>query len=453
MTSKNTSGMLAEEFSANRLVKIYEDYVRESRARGRDGVDPGLIDTTIGWEFEHISRRLLDSQYTFTQYREVLISKGAFKAPRQISIPTARDRIALKAMSQALSDRFPSRSPRIPQMVVEGVQEAINSKRFDGFARLDIQNFYPSVSHDILVERLGDSGVENPLISAIRRALATPTVSDGAPKSLVENRRGIPQGLSISNILAEIYMQPIDSRIGSYAEIRYFRFVDDILILGKLTDVERLYSAVLCELTKLRLEAHDLGRNPAKSCLGRLEEGFTYLGYHFAQNGTQVAEPSIKRLQARIFRLFTRYDREVVSAPQVASERLRWHLDLVVSGCFYKGSSRGWVQYFRQVTDPRTHKSLDVTIMRLLARRPTLSGVTIKKFVRSYWESVRTSTSSGEFVPNFDTYTVEQMADLLSRFTPADLIAHLPDSEIKARYFAFIDKAVHDLERDIGSFS
>ena len=46
---------------------------------------------------------MIKGTYAFSKYKQKLISKGAGKAPREISIPTTRDRVALRALSDFLT--------------------------------------------------------------------------------------------------------------------------------------------------------------------------------------------------------------------------------------------------------------------------------------------------------------------------------------------------------------
>jgi hypothetical protein len=63
-------------------------------------------------------------------------------------------------------------------------------------------------------------------------ALAVPTVNEfKGSKHAIPNTKGVPQGLAISNILAEISLGKFDNELSSDPNIWFKRYVDDILIL------------------------------------------------------------------------------------------------------------------------------------------------------------------------------------------------------------------------------
>src|SRR5215217_453412 len=97
------------------LVAVYLNHIAKGHARGRDGLSPGALGDDILGICSNVSEKIRSGTFRFTRYRERLILKGANKNPRVISIPTARDRIVLKAMALYLADIYPDLSPELPQ--------------------------------------------------------------------------------------------------------------------------------------------------------------------------------------------------------------------------------------------------------------------------------------------------------------------------------------------------
>ncbi|HFT7187720.1 TPA: hypothetical protein ACGRRN_000126 [Enterobacter ludwigii] len=89
-------------FSEKYLRSLYFDKIKETGAIGIDRVRPGSFEKECAKEVALISRKVFNGSYKFTAYKEKLISKGAHSFPRQISIPTVRDRITLRALCDAL---------------------------------------------------------------------------------------------------------------------------------------------------------------------------------------------------------------------------------------------------------------------------------------------------------------------------------------------------------------
>jgi retron-type reverse transcriptase len=95
-------------FSEENLLNTYNSNVILSRASGIDNLSQKMFKLRLDDEVSIISRKVLAGTYHFTKYKLKLVSKGRGKPPREISIPTIRDRIALRALCDFLAERFSS---------------------------------------------------------------------------------------------------------------------------------------------------------------------------------------------------------------------------------------------------------------------------------------------------------------------------------------------------------
>ena len=93
-------------FSETYLADIYKDHIVLSSATGIDNINQKAFWPILVDQISIISRKVLSGTYQFTKYKLKLISKGKGKIPREISIPTIRDRIALRAMCDFLIKRY-----------------------------------------------------------------------------------------------------------------------------------------------------------------------------------------------------------------------------------------------------------------------------------------------------------------------------------------------------------
>lgn len=93
-------------FSEENLLRIFEENVVYSGGTGIDNINQYTFRQQLKPQIEIISRKMISGDYCFTKYKLSLISKGRGKPPREISIPTVRDRIALRAMCDFLQERF-----------------------------------------------------------------------------------------------------------------------------------------------------------------------------------------------------------------------------------------------------------------------------------------------------------------------------------------------------------
>jgi hypothetical protein len=98
--------------------------------------------------------------------------------------------------------------------------------------------------------------------------------------------------------------------------IRYFRYMDDILILAPTRwRLKRAIRVLNHKLRKLKLEKH-----PDKTMIGRVEKGFEFLGYAFRPKGLSVSKKAVKRFRKHIARLYE----QGAGFDRIGQYRQRW---------------------------------------------------------------------------------------------------------------------------------
>ncbi|WP_328524588.1 RNA-directed DNA polymerase [Kribbella sp. NBC_00359] len=400
-----------------------------------------------------LSRNLRSGTFRFTQYRLLLVSKGPGKPPREIAVPTARDRIVLRALANLIIEIYPGTRGEIPQAKVQNVRNYLDSGQFDTYIRIDIENFYPSIRHSDLFKALSGKVRKKVIAQALRDALETPTVPDGSPKRPASgrNKHGVPQGLAISNPLAELILADIDRIFDARHDVAYVRFVDDILILCQDAASKSIETDCVDRLRMLGLEAHHSSPKGGKSSHGPVADGFDYLGYKFHPGLTTVRQSSVARIESSLARAFTAYKKHSQERPSeehLAFQRCLWQVNLTISGCIYKTAARGWLQYYRQMDDLILLNKLDATVTRFAKRFGLAKQFTPKRFLRAYWE-IRHPRSGSKYVPNFDTYTIDERRTALLDLGIGRVSA-MSDKQVNATFFTIVNKAVSRLEHDIG---
>jgi RNA-directed DNA polymerase len=296
-------------FNTEHLVGIYETYVKKGQARGRDGIHPRSLEAGIAGTCEQIAEKLNDGSYRFTRYREQLRLKGAGKPPRLLSIPTARDRIALRALADYLVLVSPNHRTKIPQHCAGDVYKTLQSTEYDAFVRLDVQNFYPSLQHKQLEAAMSRPSIAPEVRVIVMRAVRTPTAPD-RERPLDRNPRGVPQGLAISNILAEFVAAQVDQAVQELGPCSYFRYVDDMILFCPTNRVSYFAREAPRIFRERGLTTHCISPHH-KSNVGYLKNGFGYLGYEFVGEKITVRKKSVHQLEARMARSFTAYKRTV----------------------------------------------------------------------------------------------------------------------------------------------
>lgn len=462
--------MLSNQTSASRIFKsitapknlrnTYKKHVNTGEARGRDGVTPKAVEEEIEIVCDIISRKARAGTYEFTAYRQLLASKGAERLPRVISIPTVRDRIVLKSLSFLIESIFPESKGKVAQRKVVELRRLIDSRAYKSFVRVDVKDFYPSISHDALFEVLKTKVRKPEILSIIAKAIRTPTLADNAPRRIDHHiMKGVPQGLSVSNYLAELSMSSVDSRYSDRSDIAYIRYVDDIIILCSPGQTEGLYEDVVGACKEISLEVHPLSKTGSKSRIGTISDSFDYLGYVFDSQKVSVRNESLGKIKSSLARVFTRYKYDVLEGRMdpVLADRLRaeclWKLNLVITGCIFDAQRRGWLHYFSQIDDLSVLKGLDSTVRNFVKRFEMGSDFKPKTFMRTYWKINKEASSSDPYIPNLDTMpAVQKRLLLVDVFNNKDAV-RFDDLTTEQVFHREVKRLVDRLEQDISGVS
>ncbi|QLE85415.1 RNA-dependent DNA polymerase [Shewanella sp. Scap07] len=434
-----------KEFEVDNLKELFTDYVVYSGATGIDNLNQYAFRKQLDSQTEILSRKAKDGSYQFTKYKLKLISKGRNKVPREISIPTVRDRIALKAMCRFLQERFKSAVEfKLPQNVIKEVKSDIDTQQYDSYIKLDVSNFYPSIKHDILLKQLRKRVRIKPILDFITSAICSPTVSVSRPND-EPTELGIPQGLAISNILAAIYLQNIDKYLSTIPNAKCYRYVDDVLILCQQHESKQIADEVIRKFKDVGLTVHCPTKSPEKSKIDTIRNGFDYLGYDFRADIISARNGTIENLKSSLAGIFTSHKH--VNSPR--PEFLEWRLNLRITGCIFENKSKGWLFFFSEINDEQLLHRLDHYVSKLCKRFDV--NVVPKKFVRSFKEITHRKYET-TYVPNFDDYDTAKMSEVLIKYFGYELKG-LSATEIKYEFHKKIGSQVKDLEVDIKDFS
>ncbi|MDO4045066.1 reverse transcriptase domain-containing protein [Clavibacter michiganensis] len=431
--------------------------IQDSGGAGRDGETPKHFARHIDESIKRLNRELRHDSHTFIAYLQLLKSKGAGKNPRIISIPSTIDRVALRAMAVYLRAVHPEQaSTKLPQTLVSEVITSLESNSWSYFVKLDIQNFYPSIDHAFLRAELTRHIKDKRVVDTYMKAVKTPTTSRGAARPTHVVDRGVPQGLAISNALAELTMELVDRYLRSSPDFIAFRFVDDILILTHESTAGQITAEVRRIAGLAGLTVHDEESGKGKHAKGPLSDGFDFLGYQFEWPRITVRQGSVVKIESRITRAFTAYKYALERNPESeeylrrAKERLKWHLNLVITGFTLDGQRIGWLAYFSQIRNQQLLKHLDGIVIRK-ARRFGVADLEFKTFVRSYRAVASRRVST--YIPNFDTISQEEMVCVMTDVFGMTDVARLSEEVLRARFIRKIKRISKDLEADVPSYT
>ncbi|MCD9475008.1 MULTISPECIES: reverse transcriptase domain-containing protein [Photobacterium] len=426
-----------KRFSKKSLIDIYHKYIIMTPSTGIDGKKAD-IKFDINYEVNIIINKINNNTYTFSRYKEKLISKGSGKNPRVISIPTVRDRIVLKALHLVLKDLYPECAKTlIPQLMLEDISQQVKNERFRSYIKIDIKNFYPSINHDILLSKIKNKIRKKTLRSLLIKAITNKT-GNNKPDS------GVPQGLSISNILAEIYLKDVDATLNNKG-FKYYRYVDDVLIFSNEINPKKTLDDIIVLFDKIDLECHDYNLIGSKTKYSRLTGTLDFLGYEITNRKLTVKKEAINKIETSIANIVTSYKYTNKLKPKYINNKL----NLRITGCIFEGKRRGWLFYYSQMEDCKVLYKLDNTILNII-KKSNLTDVLIpKKFSKTFMEMKRNKLENHKYIINFDGYNIDEKRKLLAQFMDPAILLTLDDNTVDRIFSKRVRHLVKDLEEDL----
>ena len=366
------------------LIKTFETKLQHSHTLGTDGISTKKFAEIIDDEITIIKRKVKNYTYNISPYKEQLILKSRNSNPRMISIPTNRDKLVLSALQKYLAEEFKEIvSTDNVSVKIHKIKQKIKSKQYDSFIKLDIKSFYPNIDHTILLEKVKEHVSDEEALYLLEKALTQITISKRRRADKINNgeTKGVPQGLSISNILASIYLNNLDVKYLNQDNLEYCRYADDILkTIWMKDDIEAIKRFVSEDIQDLLLEVHEFKDGSDKSASGTIyEDKFQFLGFEFYGDTISVREASIDKLRDRIIEVFYK------NVEKSDSDLYR-ELNLKISGCVYDNKQYGWMQFFRQIDDQTLLYSLDSFVKKQFKRfNRKYKEDKIKKFTKTYF--------------------------------------------------------------------
>lgn len=299
---------------------------------GACGVDNMAVDQFADFARCHwpdIRQSLMAGKYHPNPVKRVEIPKPS-GGMRPLGIPTVLDRLIQQAIAQVLVPIFdpgfskhshgfrPTRSAhdavcKVQAYVKEGYRWA---------ADLDLEKFFDTVNHDVLMYRVARKVHDKRVLKLIGKYLRAGAMINGR---LQKSPKGVPQGGPLSPILANIVLDDLDKELERRGH-RFVRYADDFVILVKsqrascrvMTGIKRFIER------KLRLKVNENKSRVAKT------DQISFLGFTFKSGKIRWSDKAFKQFRLRIKELT---GRSWFVSMQYRIEKIALYL-------------RGWMNYF-----------------------------------------------------------------------------------------------------------
>ena len=217
---------------------VWEAYLKVKSKGKAVGVDHQSLDDferDLPNNLYRLWNRLASGSYFPPAVKRVEIPKGNGQK-RPLGIPTLSDRIAQMVVKDALepllepcfdSDSYGYRPGKSAHDAVAQVRQRCWKRNW--VLDIDIQSFFDSIDHDLMMRALGHHTQEGWILLYVRRWLEAPVQTlDGR---IEFRQRGTPQGGVMSPLLANLFLHYVFDRWmrRCHPGIQFARYADDIV--------------------------------------------------------------------------------------------------------------------------------------------------------------------------------------------------------------------------------
>ena len=436
--------------------QILNDYCNRAKP-GKDKVNYKKFKQDFEKTVSVVKEQIGNKKYKFTRFELALKIKKHYKLPRLIFQSSIRDRFVAKLMCIYLQDHYAKLHNGVCSLiktrnnVLDDISKALDEKTENGrqskynfFLRIDISNFFDSINRSYLLALLEEERFDQKFIYLVKKLFTTMDLSMDVPSGF-----GVPQGISVSSFLAELYLQKFEEKFRTFPynrNIICFRYVDDIFVLS--TDAESLKFAkqnILFELTSV----YGLNINDEKIIEGELsKKSADFLGITVSNRKISISPAQVARVERQLNELFLWYRRVSKSKDKrhplyqrqnrIISSLLA-RLNLLITGYMYtkKDSTQigryGWIQTSlpHQIENIDALKKLDRHVGALIKHYiPAQSQVKVFQIKKSFYHAY----CSSKYKNNSDGYILDR-----------DRIA----KDEKRMYQIVCDLSFVDIKRDL----
>jgi len=269
----------------NSLSTAFQQVKENHGCAGVDGVTIEEFEVDLSKNLSELANELKYKQYPPLPLLKIIVDKGNGEG-RALCIPAVRDRIVQTAVLHRIEPilekefegcSFAFRKGRSVKQAVYKIK-GYYEQGYRWVIDADIDAFFDSVDHDLLMEKV-KRYIQDEEVARLIELWIKAEVWDGENLRFME--KGIPQGSSVSPILANLFLDELDEEMLESKQ-RYVRFADDFIVLCKTP--EKAKEAL--ELTNEKLDHLLLKLD--ETDIVNFDKGFKYLGVTFLRSMIMV---------------------------------------------------------------------------------------------------------------------------------------------------------------------
>lgn len=340
------SALLCAMLTRENLQQAWKRVKANKGAAGVDGLDIDQTARQLMNTWPEIREQLIQGTYRPRPVRKVAIPKPE-GGMRELGIPTVVDRLIQQALLQVLQPILDPQFSRSSYGFRPGrnAHDAVCMARQyvqEGYrivVDVDLEKFFDSVNHDILIDRLRKRVDDAGVVKLIRLYLNSGIMSDGIVK---RRGSGTPQGGPLSPLLANVLLDEVDKELENRGH-RFCRYADDCNVYVRSVRAgERVMAILRKAYARLHLTVNE-SKSRVASVFGR-----KFLGYGFWVAAKGVVRCRVASKPLKVFKQRVRYLTRRLGgcSMQKVIERLRTYL-------------LGWKAYYKLAQTPNIWRGLD----------------------------------------------------------------------------------------------
>jgi RNA-directed DNA polymerase len=230
MRARKAHSLIGQVYDRRNLRRAWERVKKNKGAGGVDGMTIARFDEDRERYLDVLHQQLKEGRYRPRPVKRAWIDKPGTSKKRPLGIPTIMDRVGQQALVQVLGaifeptfreESFGYRPGRSAHMAMRRLWRQLGQAEW--IVDADIADFFGSLSHELLIDRVADRVADGKVLSLIRSMLTAGALVDGVVESAVA---GTPQGGVASPLLSNIYLSVFDEKMAQ-AGFKLTRYADD----------------------------------------------------------------------------------------------------------------------------------------------------------------------------------------------------------------------------------
>lgn len=351
------------------LKKAYAEVSKTSV--GLDAVSVELFEEDLLASLQEIVDEVHKGRYAPEPMSRIYVPKENTTELRPLGLGSLKDKIVQKTIAMALSAHFDKsfsdksygyRAGKGTLKAIARVKDYLHKGAVYVY-RLDIENFFESISHERLLSLLQVHIADENLLKLLALFLKNGSFQR---YRYLEHFEGIHQGDPLSPLLANLYLNQLDWFLENNG-VGFVRFADDMVLLAhSAKQLSHIQKSCVAYLHTLALEPNV---NKSKT-YHAIKQGFDFLGVHFDGWQTSIAKLKLDSIITKQYTLT-----KTIHPMTQMIEKLNIYL-------------RGLGQYYYKVIDEEhpQFELLQNALVLALAKRVTIErkrgNITTKKAFR-----------------------------------------------------------------------